>query len=70
MNEKLFMNCDEVSKLLTIKKSTIYSWLHYRQLPENLYCKIGRKPLFFQEAQIAWDLSGAKLNPKLKRRKK
>ncbi len=62
-----FLSCEEFAKLLTIKISTVYSWLHYKQLPAEIHCKLGRKPLFFREAVISWVLSGAKLNPKAKK---
>ena len=61
-----FLSCDEFAKLLTVKVSTVYAWLHYKQLPKEIYCKLGRKPLFFREAVLSWVLSGAKLNPKSK----
>lgn len=69
MNNQLdtpFLSCYEFAKLLTIKLSTVYSWLHYRQLPDDIYVKLGRKPIFIKDKAINWVLAGAKLNSKSK----
>ena len=66
MPENLFLNCEEFAKLLTVKISTVYSWLHYKQLPNDIYVKLGRKPIFIKDNAINWILSGAKLSPKSK----
>jgi len=47
--------------MLCVKKSTIYSWLSYKQLPANLYRKLGRKPIFIRKDILDWFLNGAKL---------
>ena len=61
-----FLSCDEFATLLTVKLSTVYSWLHYKQLPDDIYVKLGRKPIFIKDKAIKWILSGAKLNSKSK----
>lgn len=67
MQENIFMSCDDIAKLLTIKVSTIYAWIHFEQLPKGIYVKLGRKPIFFKEKVINWIMSGANLNPKVKK---
>ena len=61
------MSCDDIAKLLTIKVSTIYAWIHFEQLPKGIYVKLGRKPIFFKEKVINWIMSGANLSPKVKK---
>ncbi len=56
-----FMNCQEVADMLKVKISTIYSWLSYGQIPENIYRKLGRKPIFIKEKVIEWFMTGAEL---------
>lgn len=59
--EQDFMNSDTVAELLCVKKGTIYSWLHYKQLPEKLYRKLGRKILFIRKEVLDWFYAGAEL---------
>ena len=61
LDEKIFMNVEDVSKLLCVKKDTVYSWIHYRQIPDEIYRKLGRKPLFITENVIDWIKNGAVL---------
>ena len=61
ITEKEFINSDEVARLLCVKTGTVYSWMHYKQLPEKIYRKLGRKPIFIQQAVMEWFLSGAEL---------
>lgn len=57
-----FINVDEVSELLRLNKKTIYSYIHYKQLPSHLYRKVGRRSLLFiKEDVIEWVMQGAKL---------
>ena len=51
---EMFMSCKEVAELLRKKVDTIYSWIHYKQLPENIYRKIGNTPLFIKDELIKW----------------
>lgn len=55
------MTCNEVANLLKVKLGTIYSWISYRQIPTNLYRKLGKKPVFIYDEVIAWFLAGAEL---------
>lgn len=60
INEKLeLLNCNELAQLLKIKTETVYSWLCKRQLPQNLYLKLGRKPMFIKSEVENWVLNGA-----------
>lgn len=58
---KLFMDVNAVAEMLCVKKNTIYSWISYKQLPANLYRKLGRKPIFIRKDVLDWFLNGAKL---------
>lgn len=62
------MTCNEVAELLRLKVDTIYSYISYKQLPANLYRKLGRKPIFIKENVISWFLNGAALKPRHKRK--
>ena len=55
------MTCKEVAELLKVKISTVYSWISYRQIPDNIYRKLGKKPIFIYDEVIKWFLDGAKL---------
>lgn len=59
--EITFITCQEVADMLKVKISTIYSWLSYGQIPENIYRKLGRKPIFIKEKVIEWFMTGAEL---------
>ena len=55
-NKDMFMSCKEFADLLRKKVDTIYSWIHYKQLPEKVYRKIGNTPLFIKDEVIKWIL--------------
>lgn len=59
--ELRLMTCKEVAELLKVKIGTIYSWIGYRQIPDNIYRKLGKKPIFIYDEVIKWFLDGAKL---------
>lgn len=62
LNEKLeLMNCNEVASFLGVKCDTIYSWMHKKQLPQNIYRKLGRKPIFIKSEVENWFLNGAEM---------
>lgn len=58
---ELFIDSDEVAKLLRLNKKTIYSYVHYKQIPSHLYRKLGTRILFIKENVIEWVINGAKL---------
>ncbi len=68
--ENLFMSTKEFADFIGIKESTVYSYLHYQQLPQNIYRSLGRKLIFIRQAVIDWVMKGAKLNEKLSKTKK
>ena len=60
---KIFMSCQEVAELLRKKVNTVYSWIHYKMIPEKIYRKIGNTPLFIREEVIKWIMDdGAVMN--------
>ena len=66
-NEKLIlMTCSEFAEFLRADVKTIYAWLSRKQLPENLYRKIGRKPVFIYSEVEQWFLSGAPIKKRTK----
>jgi predicted DNA-binding transcriptional regulator AlpA len=66
----LFMTTREFADFIGIKESTVYSYLHYQQLPQNIYRSLDRKLIFIRQAVIDWILKGAKLNAKSKKKGK
>lgn len=62
MNENLeLLNCEEFAKLLGIKVNTVYVWLCKKRLPDSIYRKLGRKPIFIKSAVNEWILNGAEM---------
>lgn len=62
MNDTIMViSVKEVAELLQVKPDTIYSWVHYKQIPDNLYRKLGRRPRFIRDEVIKWFLDGAKV---------
>ena len=55
------MDTKSVAVLLNVKVQTIYSWIHYKQIPDRIYRKLGRKPIFIREELMKWFLDGAKI---------
>ena len=61
-----FLTCQEFADILKVQIGTIYSWISYGQLPNEIFVKLGRKPSFIKERVINWILSGAELKPRRK----
>ena len=57
----MVISVKDVAELLQVKPDTIYSWVHYKQIPDNLYRKLGRRPRFIRDEVIKWFLDGAKV---------
>ena len=57
----IFMDTKSVAELLNVKINTIYSWIHYNQIPDRIYRKLGRKPIFIREELIKWVFDGAEI---------
>ena len=57
----IFMDTKSVAELLNVKINTIYSWIHYKQIPDRIYRKLGRKPIFIREELIKWIYDGAEI---------
>lgn len=70
MTEKEFINSEDVAKLLCVKIGTVYSWIHYNQLPEKIYRKLGRKLIFIRQEVMDWFYAGAELKKRLPRQRK
>lgn len=62
-----FLTCHEFADILKVQIGTIYSWISYGQLPNEIFVKLGRKPRFIKERVINWILSGAELKPRRKK---
>lgn len=57
----IFMDTKSIAELQNVKINTIYSWIHYNQIPDKIYRKLGRKPIFIREELINWIYNGAKI---------
>ena len=55
------MTCQQVGEFLGVKTETIYIWLCKKQLPQTIYRKLGRKPIFIKSEVEKWFLNGAKM---------
>ena len=55
------LNCSEFAKMLGVKTGTIYVWICKKQLPQSIYRKLGRKPVFIKSAVEKWILDGAEM---------
>ena len=55
------MTCKQVADMLRVQVGTIYSWIFYKQLPNSIYRKLGRKPIFIRSEVEKWFLAGAEL---------
>lgn len=53
------LNCTEVAKFLGVKTETIYVWMCKKQLPQRIYRKLGRKPIFIKSEVENWIMAGA-----------
>jgi predicted DNA-binding transcriptional regulator AlpA len=58
---KPFMNSKEFVELTGIALSTVYSYIHYDQIPKTIYRKVGRNLIFIRPAVIQWILDGAEI---------
>ena len=47
--------------MLGVKIGTIYVWICKKQLPQSIYRKLGRKPVFIKSAVEKWILDGAEM---------
>lgn len=65
--QKIFMTATETAEILQVKVSTIYSWLSYKQLPADIYRKLGRKPIFIRQKVLDWFMAGATLAKRTER---
>lgn len=61
------LSVQEVSKITRCQPQTIYSWLHYKQIPQEIYISLGSKKLFLRERLESWLLAGAELKKRVKR---
>ena len=55
------LNCEEVAQMLGVKIGTIYVWICKKQLPQSIYRKLGRKPVFIKSEIEKWILDGAEM---------
>ena len=55
------LNCEQVAQMLGVKIGTIYVWICKKQLPQSIYRKLGRKPVFIKSEIEIWILDGAEM---------
>lgn len=62
MNETVkIIDTKKAAEILSSTPKTLYSWVHYKQIPEKVYRKIGRKLIFLENELLQWVLDGAEL---------
>lgn len=62
----LVMDVKEVADLLKVKPDSVYSWIHYNQIPNKLYRKLGKRPRFIREELLKWFYDGAEITKRPK----
>ena len=55
------LNCEQVAQMLGVKIGTIYVWICKKQLPQSIYRKLGRKPVFIKSEIEKCILDGAEM---------
>ena len=55
------LNCEQGAQMLGVKIGTIYVWICKKQLPQSIYRKLGRKPVFIKSEIEKWILDGAEM---------
>ena len=55
------LNCEQVAQMLGVKIGTIYVCICKKQLPQSIYRKLGRKPVFIKSEIEKWILDGAEM---------
>jgi len=55
------LNCKQLAEMLGVKVGTIYVWVCKKQLPQSIYRKLGRKPVFIKSAVEDWIFNGAEM---------
>ncbi len=66
-SQPIFITATEMAELFNVKVGTIYSWLSYKQLPADIYRKLGRKPIFIRQKVLDWFMAGATLTKRTER---
>lgn len=60
-DEKPFLSSKEFVNLTGIPFSTMYSYVHFKQIPNEIYRKRGRSLLFIRRAVFQWIIDGMNL---------
>ena len=55
------LNCEQVAQMLGVNIGTLYVWICKKQLPQSIYRKLGRKPVFIKSEIEKWILYGAEM---------
>lgn len=61
MEELVLLSVKETAEILKVQEGTIYSWIHYKQLPTDIYRKLGRNVVFIKSELFKWFFAGAQL---------
>ena len=61
MEDLVLLSVKETAEILKVKEGTIYSWIHYKQLPTDIYRKLGRNVVFIKSELFKWFFVGAQL---------
>ena len=61
LQQSNFMTVKDFANEFHVKVGTVYSWIGYKQIPQDIYRKLGKKPIFIREKVLEWFMAGAKL---------
>ena len=62
MNEKKFLDMDELAEYIHLSKATIYKRVYNKTIP---YVKLGSRTVFVREQIDTWVINGGQMNVEL-----
>jgi len=62
MNEKKFLDIDELAEYIHLSKSSLYKRVCYRTIP---FVKVGTRTVFVREQIDQWVINGGQMNVEL-----
>lgn len=62
------LTIEETATMLRLKAQTLYSWIHFKQIPSEIYISLGSKRKLFIKSKLEeWLWKGAELKKRPKK---